>query len=379
MRNYKFVLIAGALAVMLLGCGAAAYYLPPMERPFGVGGIITMIDLHAGTITLNGPVPVDEDGVLPEPITFMVNDRTRIVKDGRRAHLADLAIGDACRALLVHTPDGGLLALGVIAESPSPPLTWVHGKIVKISLPDRVFALALITNRDDASNSADHVILFYVDHGTRICKDGRPAWLRDLHVGDLARVGFAPPPDIALNRPIRAAIVIARTPPPPMERFCGRISSINYEDMTIAVVPLDIDCFVDCSETFKITEQTKIDKFGVATIKDLCVGDRVCVTYNPFLDVYPPYAIGVRVIPEKYGGTIVRVDPAAGLVWCAGNSAGELIVFRVCNKTRIFRNGRPVPLEALRPRDFVHILFYRYEHGNVASLIHARGHYLAPR
>ena len=558
MRSYKFLLIAGALAVMLLTGAAVAQYDLTMERPFGVGGTITMIDPDAGTITLNGPTSTGEDGILPEPITFMVNDRTRIVKDGHRAHLEDLAVGDACRALLVHTSDGGLLALSIVAKSPAPPLAWVHGKIVEISLPDSVFALAVITNQDatdlvaarvmrfevdrctkvfkdgrpaslgdlrvgdlarvgfvpvptltadqpiraavvDAkspeppmkwvsgkidkivheeylfslrvitSSNAENAVLvfavdkntrftkdgrpatwhdiklgdlarvgfspdpsgvsgepiraavveakssepplvwvggviekidyeehifvlrtmnatdvagalmtFYVDRGTRITKNGRPAHLGELMAGDLARVGFVPQITTAVVGPIRASVVTAKSPPPPMEKFCGRITGINYEDMTINVVPIDIYCFADCSETFTITEQTKIDKFGHHTIKALAPGDHVCVTYNPLLDVYPPYAICVTVIPEKYAGAIVRVDPHAGTVWCQVSPMGPVIGFHVANATRIFRNGRPVPLEALRLHDYAHIQFFHFLEGNVASLIHARGPYIAP-
>jgi hypothetical protein len=294
-----------------------------------------------------------------------VNEKTKIIKDGKPAGLGDLAIKDGCKAACLRT-SAGLLAIEVRAKTPVPPLARVRGMIASIDLEDSTFKLAL-------ADAAGRVMEFYID-GTIIRKDGKPASFGDLKVDDLACVAFVPPPPTTTptDQPIRAAVVEAMTPPVPIVHVVGKLVRIG-EKRVIAVLPPNATAPL----LFQVTDDTKIVKLKPAPFEALMVGDTVDVAFRRPAASVIPTALGIMVLPELYRGVIVSVDPLRGLVACQQTQAGAatlgpVILFKVVEETLIVKNGVRVPLTALRPRDLAEVKFFRFRDANVAAAIHAK-------
>ena len=302
MRLLKLVLV-GLVFAALAGAAFAANPQPG-PQPVVIGGIITAIDLDAKSVAVGGP-----PGSERPTIVFFVNERTVITKDGSRAGLNDLAINDECVAKCVKTSDGKLVAVAVRATTPKPPLVSVHGTITAIDLANSIFKLELPAT----SILPAKVMSFLVDRGTAIRKDGKVVGFGDLKVNDLAAVAFvAPPPSTTpVEKPIRAVVVEAQTPPDPIMRVVGKLVRIG-EKRVIAVLPPNAPAPL----LFQVTDDTKIIKMKPVSFDALLIGDTLGVAFKKPAagTTVMPNTLSIEVLPEVFAGLVVSVDPMRGLL-----------------------------------------------------------------
>ena len=133
MRRVCFLLMLSMAATLLAGAVFAADPPVPTPVPTVVEGNITAIVLASATtakITVQPPQVAGSTLVRP-PVTFLVNASTKIFKDGKEAKLAALVLGDACRAQVIKTREGSLLAQIVYATTVIPPIKTVNGTITE--------------------------------------------------------------------------------------------------------------------------------------------------------------------------------------------------------------------------------------------------------
>lgn len=384
MRRVWFALMVGLFAAML--CGAALAVEPtPVPGPVVVEGTITAVVITgpaSGKITVQPPQPCATCEVKP-PVTFAVNEKTQLFKDGKACKLADIKVGDGCRALCVPTSTGELLAQIVYAKTVVPPLTWVKGTIVEKSATSqygKTFKLA-VPGTTDAS--ATRVMWFGVNNATKITLDGNPATYEDLAVGQTAEVGYVPI-QILVYAPIPASVVNAKSPPPPpVAHLTGKLVGIDLINGIIRVLPKDVNCTnpATCALPFKVTNETKIDKFGPVKLPALTIGDTVDVAYKPISDsTRPPVAISIVVLPETFVGIVDRVviDPAGvtGTLYLRQRTTTGVIAtpvpFRVVAATKIIKNGAPARLADLMRGDAANVKYFQFGNVKVAALVEAK-------
>jgi len=53
-------------------------------------------------------------------------------------------------------------------------------------------------------------------------------------------------------------------------------------------------------------------------------------------------------------------------------NAGLVLLFKVVDTTTIVKNGQPVPLRALQPRDLAEVRFFVFREGRIAAAIVAK-------
>ncbi|MHB9036848.1 MAG: hypothetical protein ACYC64_09280 [Armatimonadota bacterium] len=374
MRQLKMVLIVGAVIALLAGAVSAQTSGSPVQTPpIVLNGVISAISYDAGVIVLSVPNADAPSTVLP--VKLKVVNTTKIIKNGQPATLKNLLVNDFCRAEAVKTSTGELVALSIVAKSPEPPPARVSGRIVKIDLEGYKFALQI----GDSASRNSRVMVFSVDRGTRITKDGRPAGFGNLYIGDLALVAFRPVLVASANVPIRAISVDARTPPELIGKVCGRLVGIYPEKQVIALLPPDVTCTsadpTECAIFFQVTSITRIFKMGEATFDDLTIGDAVGVVFRKMPDNQIPPALAINVAPEKFAGKVAKVSPEDGLIVIANQDDKKL--FSVTDKTRITRNGRIVPLKGILEGDEARAVYFRFGEDNVAVEIAARGPVIA--
>ncbi len=365
MRLCKFVLI-GCLLASLLVSAAYSETTTPIIRPIIVAGMIAAIDLDQGAITLNGR---DSTAAELAPIVFYVSDATKIVKDGVPATIKDLVVGDTCTAWVVKTSDGKLVASLIQAKTPTPPVIRVTGKIYSIDFRTSTFKLDV----GAADSAYRRLMWFVVNPSTIIRKDGKIVPFGELRVGDLAMVAFnLPPPTLNLvEAPIPALVVDARSPQQ-IVHAVGKLIRIDGD--MIAVQPTNTDYPL----YFQVTNETRILKLKPVTIKELVIGDMLDVAYiDPGMLTVIPRALEIKVLPNYFRGTIVRIDPLNRTITCQSLSladvvSGRTITFKVVPETVIIRGGMPARFESLRLRDLVDVKFFRFPGTNIAAGIVAR-------
>jgi hypothetical protein len=294
-------------------------------------------------------------------------------------------VGDGCRALLVQTSAGGLVAQVVYAKA----VKWVKGTIVEKSVDSawgRTFKLALPAVGDAPSI----VMWFSVNNVTKITLDGNPATYDDLAVGQSAEVGYVPPPPtmILVIQPILASAVAAKSPPPPppppIIHVIGKLVGIDLTNGIIRVLPNDANCTdpASCAVAFKVTDLTKIDKFGPVKLPALTIGDTVDVAARAAAtDVtLLPVAISVVVLPETFIGVVEKVMPDPGGVTgvlfvrqrtTTGVSVAP-VAFKVVLATKIIKNGQPARLTQLLRGDAANVKYFQFGLIKVAALVEAK-------
>ncbi len=390
MRRVLFALMVGLFVTALPA--VASVTAPTVPTQIVVEGTITAITVTgtaSGKITVQPPAPCP-DCPIKAPVTFGVTPVTKLFKDGMPCKLSDIKVGDDCRALFAKTSAGGLVAQIVYAKTVPPPMKWVSGKIIEKSLSSafgRTFRLAVPTT-DPAGNITTIVMWFAVNNTTKITLDGDPANYDDLAVGQSAEVGYVQPPPSPLTviRPIPASVVNAKSPPapPPVEHIIGKLVAIDMTNGIIRVLPRDVNCtsIADCAMPFRVTNLTKIDKFGPARLSELTIGDTVDVAYNPLLaSPAPPPALSVVVLPQTLVGIVERVVSAdstgtTGILYLrlrtdTGVSAA-VVAFKVVPATKIIKNGAPAKLRQLVRGDAAKVDFFQFGRIKVAALINAK-------
>lgn len=390
MRRVCFVLVISIAAAMLASAVSAVVSVTPTPGPVPivVEGLITAITVAtttSGTITV---APPPSPTGTPPPKTIVINDKTRLFKDGKACTLAELAVGDFCRAMVVRLADGTYVGLIVHAKTVVPPLKTARGTIVEKTL-DSTWGRTFKLQVPGVDASPTILMWFSVDATTRITVDGKPANYDLLAVGQLAEVAYVEPPPSPLTviQPILAAAVAAvNPPPPPATHVIGRLCGVDLANGIIVVGPRGTNVRL----AFKITDATKIDKFGPAPLAALVKagvipgypGDMVDVGFRttPSASILPPAAVSVLVLPEALTGVVrgVLVDPngVTGTVMIAPlTSTGAVMLpipIRVVPATKIIKNGVPVTIQQLAIDDRVSVRFFQFTDAKVASLIEAR-------
>lgn len=389
MRRVLFVLMVGIFAAALSGA-ALAVDPTPVPVPIVIEGSITAITVTtptSGTITVQPPTPC---ATCPTkaPVTFAVNEKTQLFKDGSVCKLADINVGYGCRAMLVKTSTGALLAQIVYARTVVPPMKWVKGTIVEKAVSDtwgRTFKLALPVVGDAPSV----LMWFAVNNATKITLDGNPATYDQLAVRQSAEVGYVPLPPtmILVIQPIPASVVAAKGPPlPPIMYVVGKLVGIDVANGIIRVLPRNANCtdVTRCAVPFKITSETKIDKLGPAKPMALTLGDTVDVaarlTPTATDSTLLPVAISVVVLPETFMGVVERVVPdpkgVTGVLFVKQRTTTGVVVapvaFKVVMATKIIKNGLPARLTQLLRGDAANVKFFQFGLIKVAALVEAR-------
>jgi len=380
--------MVGVFVVALAGATFAADSTPaPVPAPIVIEGTITAVAVAgpaSGKITVQQPAPCPTCPI-KAPVTFLVTDKTQLFKDGNPCKLADIRVGDGCRATLVQTA-AGLTAQMVYATTGTPPVKTVNGTIVEKALSSaygRTFKLAV----PGTGSSATVLMWFSVSNTTKITLDGNPATYDRLAVGQSAEVGFVPPPPSMLPvvQPIPALTVAAKSAPPPVVSLVGKLVGLDLTNGIIRVLPLDANCTDPgkCAVAFRVIDSTKIDKFGPAKLAALMIGDTLNVTYQavPAGSAVSPVALSVIVLPETFVGVVdkVVVDPAGvgGVLYVRQLVTTAPIVapipFKVVAETRITRNGQPAKLVQLLRGDAASVKFFLFGSEKVAALVEAKG------
>lgn len=380
MRRISLMLMVSMVATLLAGAVLAA------DAPTVVEGNITVIarvTTTAGKVTIQPP-SVSGSNLVKPPVTFIVNEKTQIIKDGKVTTIAGLTIGDACRVQVVKNTEGSLVAQILYATTVVPPTKVVKGAIIEkqtYSAWGRTFKVAI----PPVGTGPTVLMWFLVSDKTTINVDGQAATYDKLATGQTAEVTYAQPPPLLnpVEKPILAASVAATNPPPPITHVIGRLAGLNLSNGTITVAPSDAG---KPAITFKITNETKIDKFGPAPLAALIPtsatypGDMVDVAakISPSATVIPS-AISVTVSPHNYAGTVDGriVDPGglSGTLFvrmAAANAATVAVPFKIVAATRIVKNGVVVGLDKLAAKDSVTMKYFQFPDAKVASLVEAK-------
>lgn len=365
MRYVKFVLIAGVIAMLLAGVAFAQGSILPPTQPVTIDGVITAIDLQAGSVTL-APANAITSRV---PIIFFVNAKTQIVKNEKVVPLSALAVRDLCKAVVVKQNDGKLIALSVFANSPTPPVVFARGRIDKIDSAKFIFTLKL----ENTMGPVAMVTMFSVDATTTIIKNGKPAAFADLKSGDIAAVGYIPPMTLVVGVPVHAVSVEAKTPPEMAGVVYGKLVEIDPVARIIGVQPdsrmLDVILPV---VRLRVTSGTTINKFGIDLFDSLMLGDIVSASFLRASDAIFPPALNITVVPDVFQGFVTGVDYDKGVVIAQVSPMGISVMFKAVEKTAFYKNGRPATIKEILPKDNVTIRFFHFKDGNVAVSVYAK-------
>lgn len=208
-------------------------------------GIIAAVDTSASTVTIT-PKKGGAD------VTLNVDANTLIKRNGP-ATLADLQAGDKVEAK--YDP-AAMLAIKIEAK---PNLAKVKGTIAAV---DTAAGTLTITPKDGSPD-----VTLAVDANTYIKRNGQPATLADLLVGDRVEAKYNPVTLLAAT--IKASNLL---------EVKGTIAAVDTSASTVTITPSDGSPDV----TLTVDANTKIERFSnPATLADLLVGDPVEAKYDP--------------------------------------------------------------------------------------------------
>jgi cold shock CspA family protein/phage terminase large subunit-like protein len=208
-------------------------------------GIIVAVDTSASTVTIT-PKKGGTD------VTLNVDANTSIKRKGP-ATLADLQIGDKIEAK--YDP-AAMLAIKIEAK---PNLAKVKGTIAAI---DTAAGTLTITPKNGSPD-----VTLTVDANTYIKRNGQPATLADLLVGDRVEAKYNPATMLAAS--IKASNLL---------EVKGSIAAVDTTAGTVTITPSDGSGDV----TLTVDANTRIERYDApATLADLLVGDPVEAKYDP--------------------------------------------------------------------------------------------------
>jgi len=232
----------------------------------------------------------------------------------------------------------------------------IEGRIAAVYPEEKAFDLKLKEPADPV-----RVVL---DEGARIVKNGAPAAIEALEIGD-----FAAAAGVMVEGVFHAAMVSAFTPKPPLICIEGRILGVDVEARRIALKPREGD-----PVGILVAPDAVITKNGQkAALADLSEGDiaKACGSQTPdgFVALFvhavtpPPEIRCVR-------GIVSAVDTAAGTLTIT-TPDGDLTV-KIDDRTKIEKDGLPAKLEEIAPEDRAEVCFFTTNDGeNIAVGIHA--------
>lgn len=306
-------------------------------------GTISAVDVTGSTFDLKS----DGTGII---IHFTVNANTKIGKNGVKAGLGDLAVGDLAAVAYSQPSATENVAAGVEAKTPVVPGIIIEG-IISVLDPGK----GTVTVVPPPGAPAKPPVTFLVVSTTKITKDGVIADFSKLVVGDGCRAEVKPASDsslVALN-------IQAKTPPTKPQTITVR-GTITYIDLTGSTFELKI---ADSGTTVKLSvnSATIIRKNGVlAGLSDLAINDAGGVTYMPAMEVggvniAMEVSVGVPPVIIQMLGVITKIDINASTVFVLPLNAtpGTIPVpFLVDSATAIQKMGA-VTIAALCEKDQV--------------------------
>jgi hypothetical protein len=309
------------ITTMLVVFGMLASASPVFAHGHGseLKGTIAAIDTTASTVTVT-PKKGGADVVLN------VDASTRIKRDGKSATLADLQPGDMVEAK--YDP-ATMLASKIEAKIKKSEL---HGIISAVDTTANTFTVT------PHKGGAD--ITLNVDASTMIKRDGKPATLADLQLGDKVEAKYYSSSMIAIKVEARQNWV----------NLNGTITAVDTTANTVTVTPqkggADIVLNVDAN--------TIIKRYcAPATLADLLVGDKVHARYNPITFL----ASKITVDFPELEGVISAVDAVAGTLTVTPHHGGADVTFNVDANTKIELNKTHVTLADLLVGDRVEVQY----------------------
>jgi hypothetical protein len=258
--------------------------------------------------------------------------------------------------------------------TPPPANTILEGLITGINLDKGSIRL-------ESPTQAKPPVTFFVVDSTKIMRNGQPALLKDLKVGDACRAEVKPTPDgtlVALNVQTKSAA----TPPPGLKTVAGTISAIDYSKLTFELTakPSPMAAVVNVLKFFA-DKETKIRKNGnPAGFGDLKVGDMAGVGFVPGPTMQPGSVIRAAVIEVKnpetpppgniiLEGVIngINLDKSSITLATPRQKKPE-VTFFVVDSTKIMRNGQPALLKDLKVGDACRAEVKRTPDGTLVAL-----------
>jgi len=376
MRRLMFVsAICAAVALMAGPALAQVKVVPPISTsPTIVQGIISAIDLGKGSVTLVSPTAPGA----PAPTTsfvFFVNAQTIINKNGRPAQLKDLAIGDICGAR-VQLSSTGAMAIVVEAKSPlppgPPPSVFLQGMIQAIDLDKSTVTLGPPAPPAGSTVPTPAPVTILVVDTTKIYRNGQPALLKDLAVGDMAGVEAKRATDGTLTAVCIQARPPVVPPPPQLKTVVGVISAIDPAALTFSLTVKPGPTAPPVVLKFIANADTKIRKNGAdATFGDLKVNDLAAVAFVVTPTMTPTSTMTAVAIDAKtpsapppppkvtLTGIISAIDldkgtitlgPPAPPIGSTAPTPAPVTIFVVAT-TKIVKNGQPALFKDLAVGD----------------------------
>jgi hypothetical protein len=282
-----------------------------------LSGVISAIDPLGSTLTVT-PKSGGPDVVLK------VDSTTVIMRIGKPATLADLQLGDRVEAR--YNPVT-MLASKIFARLNLVGLSGV------ISAIDPLGSTLSVTPKKGGPD-----LVLKVDPTTVIKRNGKPATLADLQLGDRVEARYNPVTMLAANISARLNLVA----------LSGVVSAVDPLGSTLSVTPKKGGPDV----VLKVDSTTIIKRNGItATLADMLVTDRVEAKYNPVTMLAA--WINARQYLREVDGTISAVDVGAGTVTVTPEKGGPDIVLKVDSTTVIKRNDTPATLADLQVNDRV--------------------------
>jgi len=310
MRNKSMNLLIAALLVIgvLMAAGPVSAHSDGTE----LHGLIAAIDGGAGTLTVT-PQKGGSD------VTLKVDGSTVITRLFHPAALTDLQVGD--RVEVKYDPTT-LLA------------SRIEAQLNLVKMVGFVSAMDTSTVTVMPKNGGANVIL-KVDSTTLFTRNGKPATLADIQLGDLVQAKYNPVTLLAAR--ISAQVYLVK--------LSGIISALGTSTVTVKPKHGGADVVLQVDSTTLIKRNGK-----PATLAELQLGDKVEAKYN----IITLLATKISARPNLFEikGLISAIDTGAGTLTVTPKK-GAKVVLKVDSTTLIKRNGAPATLGDLQVGDRV--------------------------
>ena len=318
-------LIATLFVTALLLSPHSSIFQTQADATARARGVIRAVDLAARTVAIH----TRND----ETVVLKTNESTKIIRNGERATLEDLQVGD--RASALYDPESFLAAEIVARGEEIETLVRVEGVISAVDTDASTLTILPARNLGTASvapTAEGAPVTLHVTANTQITLDGRPARLDDLKRGFSAGASYD-------GRTFEAARIAAEG----FAEVRGVVRDVGVVAHTLTIAPSDGGPAI----TLIVGPAVPISLNGrPATLEDLRRGYEVVAAYvDSTLDA-------VRIAAQSLGevvGHIREVDVAAATVVIAPLVDGPAVALHVVHATVITIGGEPAPLNRLQP------------------------------
>jgi hypothetical protein len=286
-------------------------------------GVISAVNTAASTVTIT-PSKGGAD------VSLSVDSSTKIKRNSKSATLADLQIGDK-----VEAKYNGVTMLA----------SKIEVKTNTAELKGMILAVDTAASTVTITPSKGGVdVTLNVDASTLIKRNGKPAALADLLVGDKVEAKYNPVTMFASKIEVKSSY----------SELKGKILAVDTVANTVTITSskggADVTLNVDSSTLIKKSEVT-------ITLADLVVGDMVEAKYNPTTKL----AAKIEVKLPELNGTISAVDTAASTITVTPKGGGADVTFNVDASTVIKRHDLFVTLTDLVVGDNATMLAFKVD------------------